>query len=152
MFHGEFTSHERPPTRWKRGRKRKVLSPRGISLSSVHTLCHPADFAFDTVSLCRHTGAVVVVVHGLKACDFTCQIQESAPPSSQTRARANTHTGLLLLPPLSAERIVTRLCATRVTCHRCQQPAQIERVKQSKPSPQLAWPFSLLVGETSPRR
>lgn len=40
-----------------------------VSLSSVHTLCH-CGAAFDTV-------AGVLEPRGLKACDFTCQIQES---------------------------------------------------------------------------
>ncbi|KAK1122889.1 hypothetical protein K0M31_009334 [Melipona bicolor] len=52
MNHAKFTSHE-APARGREGRRGKVLSPRGISLSSVHTLCD-ADFAFDTVSPSRH--------------------------------------------------------------------------------------------------
>lgn len=70
-----------------------------VSLSSVHTLCH-CGTAFDSVA------GALDATRGLKACDFTCQIQESGtlpPPSPQKgtrheeerrRRRANRYTAL----------------------------------------------------------
>lgn len=90
-----------------------------VSLSSVHTLCH-CGAAFDTV-------AGVLEPRGLKACDFTCQIQESG--TLPLTKKGYEEEGV------DDERIATPLCATRASDSTCRRG--IERPKSrgaSKPS------------------